>query len=265
VSVDQRTQAADRLLKAISPGLAAELDRILDETRKAFEADFEQRLQAAVKDAETSARDRAAGERQQAVDRAIEETRNAVRKQVADEMQSQFSKHLDETTGTLKSTHQAELQKVQAAFEKGQADWKTERDQIQAQAEQWRVFAEAQKQLADAGSQTEILMRWLKLAEPFGSSVAVYTAKADGLALWKSRGKAVFPGIISQQTTDPESYFKPIVVRGKTVAAVCSIPPYRADALDFLVSTVERAIELFGLKLRTPAGKAGAPEAARIT
>src|SRR5206468_11619925 len=56
------------------------------------------------------------------------------------------------------------------------------------------------------------------------SSDLVYVIKADGLALWKSRGDGAFPEIISQQTTDPESYFRAITVRGKTVAAVSAMP-----------------------------------------
>ena len=92
----------------------------------------------------------------------------------------------------------------------------------------------------------------MKLSESFAPGIAVYVAKADGLALWKSRGSASFPEIISQQSTDPESFFKIISVRGKTVAAVSAIQPYRVDALEFAAGTMERAIELFALRLRAP-------------
>ena len=70
--------------------------------------------------------------------------------------------------------------------------------------------------------------------------------------------------MISHQTTDPDSFFRPVVVRGKTVAAVSAVAPYHADALDFLVNTVERAIEMFGLKLRSTIQKPSAPEPVRI-
>jgi hypothetical protein len=116
------------------------------------------------------------------------------------------------------------------------------------------VFAEIQRQLAEASSQPEILARFLRLAEPFAEGLAVYIAKADGLALWKGRGKA-FPEIISKETTDPDSFFKTITVRGKTVAAVYAAPRFNAETLDFLGSAMERAIEVFGLKLRAADGK----------
>src|SRR4029077_12977831 len=104
---------------------------------------------------------------------------------------------------------------------------------------QWRVFAEAQRQLAEASSQAEILSRFLRLAEPFADGIAVYLAKADGLALWKGRGRA-FPEIISKETTDPESFFKAITVRNKTVAAICAAPPFKGETLDFLATSLER-------------------------
>ncbi len=71
--------------------------------------------------------------------------------------------------------------------------------------------------------------------------LAVYVAKVDGLALWKSRGKASFPAIISRDTTDPEAYFRTINVRGKAVAAVCAAPPFSRETLDFLTASLERA------------------------
>src|SRR5205823_4352315 len=38
----------------------------------------------------------------------------------------------------------------------------------------------------------------------------------------------------------------------KTIAAVCAVPPFKSEALDFMSSALEHAIEVFGLKLRTP-------------
>jgi hypothetical protein len=261
VSTDQRTHQIDRVLNAISPALSAEIDHMIDEKCAELEMQQHARLQHAIRETEETIRKQAEVERRNAVERVAEETRDIVRRQVSDELQAQFAQRLDETTRTLTSTHEAELQQARA-------EWAAERDRIQQQLEKWRSFAEAQKQLFDANSQGEILMRWLKLAEPFGSSIAVYTAKPDGLGLWKSRGQAVFPEVISQQTTDPDSFFMPIVVRGKAVAAVSALAPYHADALDFLVNTMERALETFGLKLRSTIQKAPAPapapEAARI-
>ena len=52
--MELKTQALDRVLEALSPALAAELDRIVDETCQALEQDFQKRLQAAVGEAEAS-------------------------------------------------------------------------------------------------------------------------------------------------------------------------------------------------------------------
>ena len=259
MSTDQRTHQIDRVLNAISPALSAEIDRMIDEKCVELEMQAQTRLQNAIRDVEETIRKQAEVERRNAVDQVFEETRESTRKQVSEELQAQFVLTLNETTRALTSSHEAELQRAKA-------EWATERERIQQQLEQWRVFAEAQKQLSEANSQGEILMRWIKLAEPFGSSIAIYTLKTDGLGLWKSRGTAVFPEVISDQTTDPDSLFRPIVVRGKTVAAVSAIAPYNADAVDFLANTMERALETFGLKLRSTIQKAPAPapEPARI-
>src|ERR1051326_7894563 len=109
-----------------------------------------------------------------------------------------------------------------------------------------------QRQLAEASSQPEILARFLKTAQPFAAGLGLYVIKSDGLTLWKHHGNGPFPEFISQQTTDPDTYFRPILVRGKVVGAVCAMPPFSSGALDFLSSSLERAIEIFGLKLKTP-------------
>jgi hypothetical protein len=231
--MELKTQALDRALEALSPALAAELDRVVDETRQALEQEFQKRLQSAVRDAEAATR--SAAEAQLA--RAVADAREATQKQVTEELEKQFSSKLADTTAQLTSEASAE------------------RARLQEQLDQWRVFAEAQRQLAEASSQPEILARFLKLARPFAKALGVYVTKKDGLALWKNRGEGAFPEIISQETTDPESYFRTITVRDKTVAAVCAVPPFRSEALDFLSSSLERAIEVFGLRLRAPVPK----------
>src|SRR5262249_13847397 len=155
--------------------------------------------------------------------RAVEETRETLRNQISGELQANFDHRLQEVNA--------------------------ERDRLRQEIVEWRILAEAQRQLNEATSQAEILVRWLNLVEPLGGGIALYVAKTDGLALWKTRGSGVFQQIISQQSTDPESFFKPIMVRGKTVAAVCALPPYRTEVLDLLATTLERAIELFGFRL----------------
>ena len=246
--MELQARAVDRLLDALSPALSAELDRILAETRQSLETEFEARLQSAVRDAEAAALDSSLAQHQVELQAALKETTARVRAQVAEQLQAEFQKTLEDHTFRLTAAGTEELSKATN-------NWSSEREALQKQLEQWRVLADAQRQLMDAESQPEILMRWVKLAESFASNIALYTAKADGLALWKSRGSAVFPDIISQQSADPESFFKPVVVRGKTVAAVCAHQPYRPEALEFLVAILERAIEMFGLKLRTPAIK----------
>jgi hypothetical protein len=226
--MELKTQALDRVLEALSPALAAELDRVVKETREALEEDFQKRLHGAVRDAEAMAKSAA-----EQLGRSIEETRETTRNQVTMELEKQFTKTLQETTEKLQSESSAE------------------RERLQEQLDQWRIFAETQQQLVESSSQSEILARFLRLTEPFAAGLAIYVAKADGLALWKDRGKT-FPEIISQETTDPEFYFRTISVRGRTVAAIYAAQPYKAEALAFMTACLERAIEIFGLKLRAP-------------
>ena len=231
--MELKTQALDRLLEALGPVLSVEIDRVVSETRGALEQEFQQRLEAAVRDAEDAARN-AAGVQLQ---RAIAETRDATRQQVSEELETRFRQTLEDSANQLKS------------------DFAAEQARLKEQINQWRIFAEIQRQLGEASSQPEMLARFLRLAEPFAGGLALYVTKADGLALWKARGNTIFPEIISEETRDPESYFRTISVRGKTVAAVCAAPPFKAEALEFLGSSMERAIEVFGLKLRAPAPK----------
>jgi hypothetical protein len=263
--MELRTEAVDRVLEALSPALTAELERVVEENRQSLEADFQSRLQIAIRDAEENTRITAAAERHQAVENAIQETQQTVREQTTTELQLQFEQRLAEAREAVRRQVSEELQqdfdrKLQdlttraeadhSAAKRAQDEWTDERNRMQQQLEQWRVFAEAQRQLNEAGSQPEILVRWLNFAEPFAGSIALYTTRPDGLTLWKSRGETQFPQIISLHN-DPESYyFKAVVVRGKTVAAVSAAQPYRTEALDFLTATLERAIELFGLRLR---------------
>jgi hypothetical protein len=222
--MELKTQALDRILEALSPALAAELDRVVEETRQALEQEFQKRLQTTVRETELAAEVRMA--------HSVAETKEATQQQVTAELEERFRVKLAEATAQLKGEASAESAR------------------LQEQIDQWRVFADTQRQLADASSQPEILARFLKIAQPFAAGLGLYVTKTDGLALWKQRGTGAFPEIISQQTTDPETYFRAIVVRAKVVAAVCAVPPFSAGALDFLSSSLERAIEVFGLQLK---------------
>src|SRR5262245_34482090 len=233
--MEVRKQAFNRVIDALSPALASELDRVVRETREILEQEFGVRLEAAVSEAKAAA---ASAEAQ--LERSVEQAKEEARRQVTAELEQRFNERLEAATTRIKS-ESAE-----------------ERMQLQTQLEQWRTFAETQWQLAEASSQPEILSRFLRLGEPFAAGLALYVTKPEGLALWKSKGKGVFPEIISQESTDPVSYFRTISIRDRTVGAICAAPSFKRDALDFMAASLERAIEAFGLKLRAPVPKAAA-------
>jgi hypothetical protein len=268
-----KMQGLDRILEAISPALAAELDRVVQETREALQQEFHTRLQAGIREAEAAAASVARADQE----RSVEQARADTRTQVTAELERQFSERLESVTNQLKNEAAEQWAKLEAAanqvrneaaqerahletamtrlteaMAKSKDEWTAELSKVEGERERWRIFAETQQQLADASSQSEMLARLLNVAQPFAHGLAVYVTKTDGLALWRSKGDAVFPKIISRETTDPESYFRPVTVRGKTVAAICAAPPFQAEALDFLAGSLERAIEAFALKLRTP-------------
>jgi hypothetical protein len=228
--MELKTKAVDRLLEALSPALGAELDRIAQDIQLRLEEDFEIRVQAAVREAEAATQRMAEVQLQQ----ALGEVREQVRRQVTDELQAQFANTLEENTARLR------------------AEWDAERARLAEQLEESRTFADAHRQLGEASSQPEMLIRFLNLAERYAPSIAVYIARPDGLALWKARGQAVFPQIISDKTADPELFFRKIIVRDKLIAAIYAAQPCKLEGLSFLAATLERAIELFGLKLRVP-------------
>ena len=236
--MELRTLGIDRVLEALAPTLSAEIERMLQEKQQSLELEFQKRLQGAVRDSEAATQRLAEVQREEAVQSASDN----VRRQTTEELQAQFRKTLQDATDKL------------------QTEFATERKRLAEQLDEWRLFADAQRQLVEAGSQTEILVRFLKLAERFAPSIAVYIAKSDGLALWKARGDAAFPPIVSQGTIDPEWFFRQINVREKLVAAVCAIQPFRVDAVNFLAACLERSIESFGLRLRIPVPKAAPPE-----
>ena len=225
--MDVKIQALDRVIEALSPVLGSELDRVVRETREAVEQEFQARLDETIREANATT-----SSLQAQVERTVEEAKEETRRQVTAELEQQFSEKLEARTKELKNESAEERAKLQDAQER------------------WRMVAEAQRQLADAGSQPEMLERFLGFGEPLAEAIAVYVSKADGLALWKSKGKGAFPHIVSKETADPEFYFRTIAVRGKTLGAIYAAPSFKTEALDFLADSLERAIEVFGLKLR---------------
>ena len=225
--MDVKIQSLDRVIEALSPVLGSELDRVVQETRDAVEQEFQARLDETIREANATT-----ASVQAQAERTVEEAKEETRRQITAQLEQQFSERLEARTNELK---------IESA---------EERAKLQDELEQWRMFAEAQRQLADAGSQPEMLERFLGFGESFADGLAVYVTRADGLALWKNKGKGAFPDIVSKETTDPEFYFRTIAVRGKTVGAIYAAPPFKTDALGFLADSLDRAIEVFGLKLR---------------
>src|SRR5262249_1100582 len=130
--MDVKIQALDRVLEALSPVLGSELDRVVRETRDAVEQEFQARLDETIREANATTSSVKAE-----VERTVEEAKEETRRQVTVELEQQFGERLEVRTNELKN-ESAE-----------------ERAKLQDELEQWRVFAEAQRQLADAGSQPE--------------------------------------------------------------------------------------------------------------
>ena len=129
--------------------------------------------------------------------------------------------------------------------------WEEKRRRLQDEADLWRTYAEAQRQMAESLAQAELLTFFLCHAGVFASNLAVYVIKDAALTAWKTRGEGCFPDVLSPDHNEPDAYFKPIVVREKTVAAVYARQPFRAESLDYLSACLARAIEVFGMKLQT--------------
>ena len=235
----ENTENTDKMLESLAPVLSAELARILEGNRRQLEEEFRKRMDAAVSGAETAAKGLAETEREQALASA--------RAQLSAELEEQFEQTLRQTTTRL----QAEFDKRTLAAKE---QWDLEKVRLEGELDRWRKYAEAQGQMAGSRSQVEILTHFLDQAGAFSPNLAVYVVKADGLALWKTRGGGSFPAVVSQNTSDPETYFKAVVVRDKTVAAVCARQPFHAESLDFLSGCLAHAIEAFGMRLqnRTP-------------
>ena len=219
--------------------LSAEFTRILDNARKQLEDEFRRRLDAAVQQANDAAAALVDSERERATVDA--------RTQLTAQLRSQFEQTLQHNTARLEADFE---DRINASVK----EWEAEKARLLEQTDIWRAYAEGQRQMAESHTQAEILGYFLDRAEPFAPNLAVYVARPDGLALWKTRGGAEFPQVVSKETIDPDAYFKTIVVRDKIVAAVCARQPLKPESLDFLSGALSRAIEAFGMRLqsRTP-------------
>ena len=247
-TMDVKTHALDRVLEALAPSIASEIDRVIQETRETIEKEFRDRVESAVREAESTA----ASAAQAQIERAVAEAKEEMRQQVAAEVEQQLREKVEAATAQLKNEAAEERTKLEAALVQQKNEWSGELNKVEDERDRWRIFAQTQRQLAEASSQSEMLSRFLAVAYPYANGLAIYLAKPDGLALWQSKGNEAFPKIISKETTDPDSYFKIISVRGKVVGAICAVTSFHAESLDFLVGSLERAIEAFAVKLRAP-------------
>jgi hypothetical protein len=240
--------------------LAAELTRILDTTRQQLEEEFRKRLEGAVRDAESASAN--------AVERERDLSAAEARLQVTAELRAQFDQTLQQNTARMQADFDEQMSaatkqwgeekaRLQADFDEQRSDatkqWEQEKTRLQEQLNLWRTYADAQREMSESDTQAEILGHFLDRAEPFAPNLAVYVAKPDGLALWKTRGRMAFPNVVSKDTIDPDAYFKTIVVRERIVAAVCARYPLKPESLDFLSSALSRAIEAFGIRLQSRA------------
>ena len=112
--MELKTQALDRLLEALSPALAAELDRIVDETCQALEQDFQKRLQAAVGEAEASFI--ASAEAQ--LIRAVADAKETTRRQVSEELEKLFEAKLADTVTQLQRDASGERARLQEQLDR---------------------------------------------------------------------------------------------------------------------------------------------------
>jgi hypothetical protein len=233
--MDLRTEGLDKLLESMGPALSEDVARILESTRRQLEEEFRKRLEAVVRDTEKAAASLTDSQREEILAKA--------REQLSAELKEQYDQTLRKTTVQM----QAEFDHRMRVSEQ---QWHAERTRLQEQLNLWRTYAEAQRKMAESRSQVDVLSHFLDRVEAFAPAIAVYVSKADGLELWKTRGKGAFPQVVSQSTIDPDAYFKPIVVRDRTVAAVCARPPFKAESLDFLSACLAHAVETFGMRLQ---------------
>ena len=237
--MELHTEDAKKAADTENSELSSEIGRILETAKAQLEEEFRKRLEAA-RQAKDSALGLADSEREQAVTQA--------RTEVTAELRAQFDQALLRKITQLQSEFE---EKMRAAREQ----WDEEKDRIQEQVDLWRAYAEVQPLMLASNSQAEILTHFLQAAEAFAPNLAIYVARADGLALWKTRGDGPFPQLISQDTSDPDGFFRPIAVRDRTVAAICARQPYSDAPLVFLSGCLERAIEVFGMRLQSRKAK----------
>ena len=114
------------------------------------------------------------------------------RVQLSAELRGQFDQTLQQTTSRMQAEFEERLRN-------STAQWDAEKGRLNQEMNALRTFADTQRQMADSRSQSEILVHFLDGAEVFAPNLAVYVSKADGLALWKTRGTTAFPELSSRR------------------------------------------------------------------
>jgi hypothetical protein len=243
---EERRQAVEETQKAVRAAVTAKLE-------VQFKADLTSQLD--------KLRTRLEEEARQAIDaltskheQTVRRERESVRLGVTAEMEARLKGDLQSRLEQLRSSMEQEAGEAEKRLKKEASEaaerWKEQDEERTRQVDRWRLLAEFSRRIGDASSQGEILSRFLRAAEQFSDGVALYLNKPEGLELWKSGGEKAFPDVISEETIDPEWYFSKVVVRDKTVAAVCALVVEDRESLLVLVDGLTKAIEIFGLRIR---------------
>ena len=180
-----KTEALDRVLEALSPALTTELDRLVEETRETLEQEFQIRLQAATRDAETMGTSAA----QLQLERVIEEVKKETRQQVTAELAQQLTQRIEAATTQARIEAAEERTRLEAAMTQLQDEWSAERAKLQAQVDEWKTLAEAQRQFSEASSQPDSF-GWLSPLRRVWRSIS---RKPMALRCGKAGGTELFP------------------------------------------------------------------------
>jgi hypothetical protein len=240
-----------RLLKAASPAVSEELDKLLREFREQLEAEATVRLKKALLDREGELRK----ESELAQERMKAETTTLVTNQVTAQLEERFKSRLTAELKALEEHLRQEAQRsrteMQEQTDQARLEWRRVRTELIEESEGWRVLAQFHQRVGEASSQSEILKKFLRAAERFSRGAALYLNKPDGLALWSTVGDGgLFPEVISEDTKDPQWFWAPIVIRETTVAVLCASEVPDTERLTALIDGLRRAIEYLGLRMQ---------------
>lgn len=247
VDMPESGSAIERLLRAVSPSLEAEVVRLMAEQKERLGAEANVQLRKALLEKDAEWKTKAEGENT----RLRAETTERVRQETIRELEAEFETKLSAELRTLKD-------RLDEARREAEAGWDAERAGFAEEVARWRVLAEFHGRTSGEVGQVEILNWFLEAAHQFAGGAALYLDKAGGLARWGSgSGDTVFPELVSEDTKDPDWYWAPIKIRSRTVVTVAVHQVKNREALDALVNGLTRAIEGIGLRLGARAAEPG--------